>query len=198
MQFGKSSSKPSTDVAVTQEKSDSGESTTKGTIQSLLAAGKNVSCTYNTSVDKNVTNGTIYVANKKMRGDFTVKAADVKEMESHMIQDGEFSYFWSTSTPMGTKMKISELPKVSPFPGAQTQTADLNREVDMKCSSWSTDDSKFTPPTAVKFTDITDMMKIQTTPAPKTGGNSSVSPCDQITDPAAKASCVKAITGGGY
>ncbi len=199
MQLGKSSSKPSADATVSQQKTDSGESMAKGTIQSLLSAGKNVSCTYTTGKDKNVTNGTIYVADKKMRADFTLQGADGKNMDSHMIQDGDYSYFWSSAMPTGTKMKISALPKVTPAPNTQTQNADLNKEYDMKCSSWSVDGSMFTPPADVKFTDMTDaMMKMQASPTTKTGGSSSTSPCDQITDPTSKASCVKAMSGGGY
>lgn len=202
MQFNKSS-KPSTNAqnsAMAKEENASGDSMTKGTIQSLLSAGKSVTCTYSAGVDESATNGTIFVSDKKMRGDFTVNMQDGKTMDSHMIQNGEYGYFWSSSTPTGTKMKISELPIPSPGTTSQTQTADLNKEYDMKCSSWSVDGSKFTPPADVNFTDMTDvMMKMKTTaPTTKNSGSTSTSPCDQITDPTSKASCVKVMSGGGY
>lgn len=175
--------------SVTQEQPAASASTTTGSIKSLLGIGKNQTCkvTYPDGKGK----GTIYIADKKMRGDFTM-TVNSKETESHMIQDGDVTYFWSGT--QGTKMKIDESLKASASPtaGGQSQGADLNKDVDMKCSSWSVDNSMFTAPSDVKFTDLSEtMMKM---PQNKTGG-SSTSPssyCDQITDPAAKAACIPA------
>ena len=185
--FSKSSKNAQVTPATSESEQIQGSS--KGSIMSLLSGGKSVTCKM--SYPDGGTSGTIYVADKKVRGDFTAEA-DGKQMESHMIQDGDFGYFWSGN--QGTKMKTSDSAQASPAPNAQTSAPDLNKDVDMDCSSWSVDASKFELPADVKFTDLTEMMmQIQKTPAP--GGatnNSQSSYCDQITDPQAKAACMNA------
>lgn len=187
-QLGKSSKSPQ-QANVAQE-TKSTETSAKGSLKSLLGLGKNVNCTF-TYPDAGST-GTVYVSGQKMRGDFNMMV-EGKQMESHMIQDGTYAYSWTGS--QGAKFKIDQNLKASPVSGGQQQSVDLEKEVDYKCSPWSADNSKFTVPTDVKFVDMSEMMKqvpAQTGNTP--GGQQSA--CDQITDPAAKAQCVKAL--GGY
>ncbi|MBU2632247.1 hypothetical protein KKG52_00895 [Patescibacteria group bacterium] len=54
------------------QKAEIKESIVTGTIKSLLKNGKNVKCSIDYSIQENGGKGTIYVAGKKMRGDFTV------------------------------------------------------------------------------------------------------------------------------
>lgn len=162
------------------------ESITKGSLRSLIAAGKNVNCEINFP-DGN-TKGTTFVSGNKMRGDFTVKGPDGKEMASHMINDGTYAYLWTDTVKQGTKMKIDAVkPSVSP---AGVQGADLDREVDLKCSPWSVDASKFNIPPDIQFNDVSSMLK-------NTGASSAPkvdkSICDQIPDAASKAECIKAL-----
>lgn len=185
-QLGKSSKSPQeTNVAQETKPADS---TTKGSIKSLLAAGKNVNCTI--SYPDAGSTGTVYVSGQKMRGDFNMMV-EGKPMESHMIQDGTYVYSWTGS--QGAKFKVDETLKASPVPGGQQQNVDLDKEVDYKCSSWSADNSKFTVPTDVKFVDMSETMK----QVPTQSGNQGTQPsaCDQITDPQAKAACVAATSG---
>lgn len=174
-----------------QNKPQSQESITKGSLRSLLASGKNVSCEINYP-DGN-TKGITYVSGSKMRGDFTVKSEDGKEMISHMLNDGIYAYIWTDLVKQGTKMKLdtitpSSTPKVTP--SAQTAGADLDREVDLKCKSWSVEDSKFKIPEDIQFSDLSTLMKNPSgTALPKTDK----SVCDQIPDLAAKSECLKAL-----
>jgi len=186
--FKFSQSSKTTPVAPIQE-STQNQGSTKGSIMSLLSAGNSVTC--KTSYPDGAMSGTVYVADKKVRGDFMAEAGG-KQMESHMIQDGDYGYFWSGN--QGTKIKTDESSQVSPAPDVQTSAPDLNKDVDLDCSSWPVDASKFEVPADVKFTDLTEMMmQIQKTPTPSgTTNNSQSSYCDQITDSAAKAACMKA------
>ncbi len=193
-QLNKSSKTPNTANTADEKPSTVGEAV-KGTIQSLLGGGKSVTCTV--SDETKGSTGTIFVSDKKMAGDFTVKAAD-KTIESHMISDGTYSYIWTSDQTQGIKMKIDQI-KITP--GAEKQTTDqqgfdLNKETNLKCASWTVDGTKFTPPANIKFTDLTQTInQLQ----PKTTGNSTApqtaSPCDQIADAAAKAQCIKALSG---
>lgn len=191
------SKKPSSSIsqeAVNQQLTSSGESTaTRGSIKSLLGIGKNETCIVSYPSAEGETKGTVYVSGKKMRGDFTVKDTSGKEIESHMIADEAYNYFWSSAVAQGTKMKIDETVQATPTPNAQTQGTDLDREVDYKCSSWPVDDSKFVPPANIQFMDISQVIKqTQTQPSIM---NTQKSACEQISDPGAKAACLEATSG---
>lgn len=192
-----SSNKPATQQTNTGQE-ETQASQTKGSIQSLLGVGKNVTCTI--TYPDNQGTGTIYVANDKMRGDFQTAGADGATIDSHMIRDGEFAYIWSDTVAkagdkkQGTKINISEAEKMVKANSGQTQAADLNKEVDMDCSTWTVSNTSFALPTDVTFTDLTETLKQIQTPS-GTMDDSKQSPCDQIPDAEAKASCIKALSG---
>lgn len=197
MMVSNSSKKTVSESTVTQgTANDSSEtSTTKGSIKSLFSAGKNVTCTV--TYPDNGGGGTMFIADKKMRGDFSTSDASGKQSESHMILDGETSYSWMGLE--GVKMKIDSSVKASPSAGTTQQTADMDKELDMNCSSWSVDNSKFVVPADVKFTDLSGFIQ-QTQTQTQTGGSSgsggSTSACDSIADPTTKAACISTLGGG--
>src|SRR3989344_1943163 len=160
------------------------ESQAKGSIKNLLAAGKNQTCTIKYPAAEQMGEGTVYVSGKNLRGDFAF-TSEGKTFDSHMIQDETYMYSWSSLSPQGAKMKIAELEKVQASPTAES--VDLDQEVDVNCSSWSVDSSKFTPPSDVNFTET------GTTPTQTQKLDPSV--CNQITDPQAKASCLQSLGG---
>lgn len=179
------SSQPSQATPVTEQTQTDSEGITTGTIESILAGGKNTTC--DIVYEDNTGVGKIYVSDKKMRGDFATEV-DGKAVESSMIYDGEYSYIWSGL--QGTKFKID--PTVAtPDPSAK-QGADLEQKVKMKCSSWTVDNSMFAMPADVKFTDLTESMMMQKQTGGSTAPSTSKSYCDAIADPQAKAACVSA------
>lgn len=170
-------------------KSESLGSATKGSIASLLAAGKNVSCTMTNPDGKGT--GAIYVSGKKVRGDFTTMTDPSKEFKSSMIQDGEYAYMWSDADKKGTKFKVSAIPTPTPNSASTTDAVDINQEVDMNCSTWTVDPSKFIVPADVQFTDMSAMMEGMQ--GQGTTNNSQKSICDSIADPQAKAACQSSL-----
>lgn len=182
-----------TAVAPETKQEQGGVSTTKDSMKSLFSAGKNITCTV--TYPENGGGGTMYIADKKMRGDFSTKDASGKQLESHMILDGDTSYSWMGLE--GIKMKIDSTAGASPAAGAVGQSADLDKQQDMNCSSWSVDSSKFALPTDVKFTDMSGFLQqtqTQTQPQTQTGGSSA---CNAITNPTAKAACIAATQSSG-
>jgi len=174
----------------------------RGTILSLIEGGNSVSCTITNPDNKGT--GTVYVAsNKKFAGDFASKGTDGKDITTHMISDGTYVYVWSAAMPMGIKMNLTAA-KNAANSAANNQAVNVNQNVDMQCAPWTVDNSKFTVPTDVKFSDFSNLLQGQSAPAtttvaPKTGaGTTGASPCDQITNPTAKAACTKALQGQGY
>lgn len=182
-QFGKSA-KPQ--ESISQEEVNSSDSLSKNSIKSLLGLEKNLNCTF--SYPDGKSKGTVYVSGNKVRGDFSV-AVDNRDMESHMIQDGSYSYIWSGQE--GSKFKIDETVKASPT--TSSDQVDLDKEVDMKCLPWTIDNSKFAVPADVKFTDISQMMMKVDDMKGKEGNMMDKSACEQITDPQAKAACQSSL-----
>lgn len=164
------------------------ESMTKGSLRSLLSAGKNVNCEIKYP-DQSM-KGMTYVSGNKMRGDFILTGPDGKDIESHMVNDGTYIFMWTDTSKQGTKIKLDAV-KPSATPSAALKTADLDKEVDLKCSPWSVDEVKFNTPADVKFTDLSEtMMNLQ-----KSSGipKPDKSICDQIEDPQSKADCLKSL-----
>lgn len=135
---------------VTEEKSDESVS---GSILSLLQGGKNVSCTYSIDTEGGNTSGTVYIAGEKMYGEFTT-TANGQSFDSKVIRDGEYMYAWSSAVAGGTKMKIVESDGDTVETEKDETTKSLEQEVDFKCGRWTVDDSKFTPPSDIEFTDL--------------------------------------------
>lgn len=189
----KQSSKPSDNIESSQ-KTESGESLTRGSIANLLTSGKNVNCAMTYPDGKG--SGTIYVSGHKMRGDFMVNAEAMGEVKSSMIQDGEYAYMWSDVDKKGTKFKVAGIGTPSPAANSKTESVDVNQEVDLKCSSWGVDSSMFIVPTDVEFTDMSAMMeKVQDQSGAIPSNQNNL--CDSIIDPQDKAACVSALSGSG-
>ena len=155
-----------------------------GTLKSLF--GKNQSCTI--TYPNNGGSGTVYVSGNKFRGDFTTKIAGEKETTSQVVSDGVYTYVWSSESPTGIKMKIDV---TSPTASAQTGNFNLDQEVGLSCSTWGVDASKFTVPANIQFTDFSSMTAPKA--ESKTTKTQTASPCDQISNPAAKTACVNAL-----
>ena len=114
-----------------------------------------------------------------MRGDFSTTSSG-KTTASHMIVDGKITYIWTDGEKTGFKSTIPDT-EASSAPdttatdySGSAQGADLDQKADYKCSAWVVDGSYFTPPSDVKFTDLSEMFK---TPAAGSAGNGSSSQC---------------------
>ena len=204
MLFMKSAKTPVSTTQTTNTQKTATPQTTnsiKGTIIGLLSGGKTVNCSM--TYPENKGTGTIFVSDKKFAGDFTMKGTDGKETSGHMISDGTDMYVWSSGMPMGIKMNLADAKNAAQKAGTNAnQSVDINQEVNLNCSNWAPDNSKFVVPSNIQFRDMSKLLE-QVAPqaagktvTPQTGTGSSV--CDQITDPTAKAACTKALQGNGY
>jgi len=164
-----------------------------GTILSLIEGGKTISCTITYPDNKGT--GTIYVgSSRKFAGDFNMKGTNNSNVVAHMVSDGTYVYMWSAAMPMGIKMSL--LAARNAANNTQTnQSVNLNQTVNMQCNPWTVDESKFTVPSNVSFTDMSNLTKPaqSTTVAPQTGA----SPCDQIPAGPAKTACLNAMQSSG-
>jgi hypothetical protein len=131
--------------------------------------------------------GTVYVADKKMYGEFDT-TVDGQNYKGYVINDGEYSYTWSSQSNQGLKFKIDAT--TQPTKEQDKSGVDLDKEGDVDCKSWGVDNSRFTPPSNVTFTDFTSTIN-QTQNQTNQVEEQQKAACEQITDPAAKAACLQ-------
>ena len=160
-----------------------------GTMADIMARGGAWKCAVSTTAAGVTSGGTVYVANGKVRGDFTSEVPQMGTMEVHMIADGKDAYTWTSMMKTGFKMSTTKPTETKDTPTADKQDF-YNAQYDYQCSPWSADVSVFTLPTDIAFNDMSAMMP----PAPAGAGASpsgapSCSSCDMIPDANAKAQC---------
>lgn len=180
---------PTTDSSKEQTTTESKSSS----LLDLLSSGKSQRCTFKTTTSTGLTEGTFYIASTKVRGDIKT-TVNAKTQEMSLIRDGDMNYIWGSSlgSNTGIKMKVS-LEDVSKNQQA-SGFIDPSNKLDYNCMPWTTDASLFTPPANIKFTDMTSLVAPKAT-GTTTNTQESTSYCDEITDAAAKAACLKAISG---
>ncbi len=146
-------------VAVKQPDTTNGSIT--GKIEDLFAQNKPLSCSFSQSNDNSKSNGTIYVADNKIRGNFTTTIEGQPPIESFIIQDSQYFYSWTLTPPQGTKIKIDKLTEQTD----QTETGQPNeastdfnnleqQNITYDCQPWTIDQSVFSPPEDINFTDL--------------------------------------------
>jgi hypothetical protein len=123
-----------------------------GSLKSLLASGSSRKCTYSTSQDGYNSNGTVYVYNGSMRGDFTATVSG-KETTSHMINKDSTSYIWTDGSNMAFKMSFDPNSATNQST-KQTGSVDLDKNYDFNCESWSGDSRMFDLPAGVTFSEL--------------------------------------------
>ena len=190
--FSKNSANPTqTQTSATNEAETATENSAMSSLIDLVTSGKTNQCTFDVAAETGSTKGTIYIAGEKMRGDIETTTKEGKTSQMYMIRDNDMYYMWGGELPSGIKMTfdVDELKTNT----QASQNVDLNAKIDYRCSDWIADNSKFTPPSNVKFTDLSSMMEKESPTGTKTQTGSS--PCDDITDTTAKAACKAAISG---
>lgn len=179
----------STDTASSEHKS----------LKDLLMANVPQTCTYVDQTEGSDTRGTTYIAGGKIRSDSDSIIND-KTMSTHMIVDGNTSYTWTDGQNTGFKMTLNsedfekdESVGATTNPPTGRQTVNFNKVIDYKCGNWKVDNSMFTPPADISFTDFSTMVKPKgnSTSTPQ-GNSNSCSACDNLTDEA-KTNCRTAL-----
>jgi len=161
--FTKNSSKNNT-VSQTKSASDntaamqptSGSQPTS--LKDLMMSSSSQKCDVSFTNGNTQSQGTIYVGNGKFRGDFSATVNGTTTM-SHMISDQQTSYMWVEGMATGYKMAAVANSTTTAPSQANSQAVDPNANYDYHCSNWPVDNSQFTPPTNINFTDMSAMMQ---------------------------------------
>ncbi len=159
-------------------------------INGLLAQNKNLRCTYShTDENGNKSSGTAYIAGNRMSGNFKYQVAGTAEQNSNVLRDSEYQYVWADGSNTGFKTKISELTAdTQDSSTSEQQGVDQDADYDFDCSDWSVDESLFSQPAGVEFTDYSAQLQ----QSQELQQNISEA-CAQIADPAARTACENAL-----
>ncbi len=99
--------------------------------------------------------GTVYINKGNIRGDFS-SVAEGRKIDSSFIQKDDYTYNWSSATPnMGVKIAVTTNTESATDAQMQgTYSWDAKQIGDYTCGEWVADESKFSIPTSVTFTEI--------------------------------------------
>lgn len=120
-----------------------------GTFADLMNREGSYECAFSEEVSGSKSEGVVYVAGKKIRGNFT-STVGTETIRSSMIHDGTDMYMWSEAMPQGIKMKAAaaEGDVGAPMAG---EMFNPNIAMNYDCKEWTTDSAWFVVPPNVEF-----------------------------------------------
>jgi hypothetical protein len=135
----------------------------RGSLGALLALARALECTVVNDVDPQfASEGTVFLSDGKIRGDFLTGPRDAQVLSSLIIRDNTM-YLWSTidGETWGMKNTLSGATPDATAPKLETQEPiGLEDEVRYDCKPWvSVDGSVFVPPGDVLFRDMSTIME---------------------------------------
>lgn len=160
------SSNPSSETS-TQTTTVSPTTTTSqsGSFADIFSGGQNKKCDFDIKSTSGAdTKGTFYVSGTKVRGSLNI-TTNGKLDTMNILRDSDTNYIWGSALPTGIKMTLSVNDLAAKI--NTTSATNPNQKTDFKCVPWTVDQSLFTVPTDVKFTD-TGSMTVNATPATNT------------------------------
>jgi hypothetical protein len=136
--------------------------TQKGTIVELLALGKPIACSYtqNEVGAKLTGSGTVYLDGLNRFRIDALQNRDGQEFQSNLIYTETLMHMWVTgqgrtfATTLPVERPITTLDETNK---AALNTTMVYENVIYTCNAWVVDESVFTPPTDIAFTDIRSM-----------------------------------------
>lgn len=114
--------------------------------------------------------GVIYVDSGKVRGDFSSSVNNMS-IKSHMIIDGKVGYMWTDNQNQGFKISLDEATSSNTSVDSKNNNIDINQKMDYKCSKWAIDSSVFALPTTIKFSNMSELLKPNSSSSPSAKGS---------------------------
>jgi hypothetical protein len=131
-----------------------GVKTEQASIEELLTRNASLKCNYkvNDAGSENV--GFVYFSGgKDMHGEFTnTEKGTGKSATVFVIISADTQYIWTKDSDVGYKADVSDSGKDKQQ--QMSQQFDPDKKYEFSCVNWQKDESKFTPPSSVTFTDI--------------------------------------------
>jgi hypothetical protein len=131
-----------------------------GSMNDLLARNTSLECQITTIDNSLASEGTFFVADQKIRGDFITQSPDVQETTvSSMVVVGDTMYVWTEIG--GESYGVKSLRPVATEAAIETQEpVGLDERFKYFCQNWEpVDQSIFIPPTDVLFQDMSQVLQ---------------------------------------
>lgn len=132
----------------------------KGTLESLRLLNEDLECTIVSEGDQSKVEGTYFVSEGSVRGDFLTPSPDLSgQILSSVIIDNGMMFSWSEieGEMYGVKLNLAT---VNEQETRSNEPVSMNSEVDYDCKPWkNVDRTVFVPPATVLFQDTSDLMK---------------------------------------
>ena len=123
----------------------------------FIKQGGSYKCTVTQTIANMTTNGTVYIHDKMLRGEFSTTVAG-QGVDATMIARDGYTYSWTSMMPTkGYKAKITNTEGATGSASAGssgTYTWNGDQIGDYSCEVWVTDDTKFELPKSVTFSDV--------------------------------------------
>jgi len=184
-------------TTVATQNSASGEVT--GSLKDLLAKGVAQKCTFSNAQGDTQMQGTVYVSNGAMRGDFSTVASG-QTIQSHMIVKNQSAYVWSNLMAQGIKMSVANMTGQNTGSSGAKSNVDINQQFNYSCTGWSADQNQFALPANVTFSEFNAAGITggatggsDGSGASGNGNSAQCAACGYISDPAQKAQCKAAL-----
>jgi hypothetical protein len=124
----------------------------QASIEDLLTRNASLKCTFSVNEEDSVNNGTAYFSgDKNMYGEFT-NTINNETTNVFVIRNGDTQYVWMKDSDTGFKTDVTTSDKASQQ--QMSQQFDPEQKYQFDCVNWEKDESLFTPPASVTFTDV--------------------------------------------
>lgn len=135
----------------------------------LMKLGTNQMCTFSTSNENGSMEGTTYIADGRVRTDFNGTDSENGPTSGGMILDSEYMYTWTDQQEKGIKLPVSSMEEMKDTAmeysenedkPKQPKALDPDEKIEYNCSNWNVDESVFTPPSDIPFTDFSEQIEM--------------------------------------
>lgn len=123
-------------------------------IKELLASNSPTQCTFRIKVDNSESTGSVFIADNKMRGEFSSTTSG-KTYSSRLIIDNGIMYSWMDGQKTGVKLAVNGKGQIG------GNNIDANTKLDSECQPWTINTSIFLLPAGITFTDLNAMLNVQ-------------------------------------
>jgi outer membrane lipoprotein-sorting protein len=130
-----------------------------GSIADLMKRDNALKCEWSMDDSGQRGEGVVYISGENYRQE--INLTEPQTMKAYSVSDGEFIYNWTDQAKQGMKMKKSKAESQQTQQQEtyqESNTVDINENIDFNCSGWNVDESKFNLPKDVDFIDLDEQI----------------------------------------
>lgn len=117
----------------------------ESSLRALIASGALQKCTFSSDMQNATSEGTVYIAGGKVRGDFTATGGG-QTQTGHFIMADNTTYVWADGMSQGFKTSLGT--------SSAQQQIDPDAPGNYNCEAWVPDQTLFALPATITFTDL--------------------------------------------